>query len=212
MENVHTAREPSHADYYLPGYLGSNEIGHHSHAARILDDHQQSWSPVCLSSPSASTEYWSNDTSPYSRLTDWEWPGDGLAAPQRYHPSIYEGPVFPRVEPVEDLPCNRDSSTWCEELTWSEPFSLEDCNRPLTSDEFVIHDLGSETIAETPGECTETLSQDDIDKNTVEMTCGPKLEEHFWPIRYQIRSGKFHVRSLERLNSFGPTSLCISGL
>jgi hypothetical protein len=27
-----------------------------------------------------------------------------------------------------------------------------------------------------------------------EMTCGPKLEEHFWPIRYKIRSGKLTVR------------------
>ncbi|KAJ7449255.1 kinase-like domain-containing protein [Mycena latifolia] len=70
-------------------------------------------------------------------------------------------------------------------------------NRPFTTtsselDDYV-DDLCSETTFETPGEPKDILSQDEVDKNTVEMTCGPKLEEHFWPIRYQIRHGKFHA-------------------
>ncbi|KAJ7856737.1 kinase-like domain-containing protein [Mycena olivaceomarginata] len=36
------------------------------------------------------------------------------------------------------------------------------------------------------------------DKPMREMTCGPKLEEHFWPIRYSIRSGKLQADIAEQ--------------
>ncbi|KAJ7078489.1 kinase-like domain-containing protein [Mycena epipterygia] len=198
MENLHATREGSLGDYYLPGYLGSNEIDRHSHAVRILDDHQQSWSPLCLSSPSASTEYWSNDTSPYTRLNDLEWPGEDSVTGQRSQSvKTYDAPLFaptyiPCAEPVEDLPNNAETSTWCEKLAWSEPPPL-DCNNLSTQDDCVIHDLCSEHTPESPGEQVCTLSQEQVDRNIVEMTCGPRLEEEFWPIRYQIRHGKFHA-------------------
>lgn len=57
----------------------------------------------------------------------------------------------------------------------------------------VIHDFSPDPVAETPGEQVDAWSQDEVDKNMIEMTCGPKLEEHFWPIRYQIRNGKLQV-------------------
>jgi hypothetical protein len=47
---------------------------------------------------------------------------------------------------------------------------------------------------ETPREPLRTLSQAEVDRDTKMMTCGVDVEEHFWPIRYQIRHGKLQVR------------------
>ena len=60
--------------------------------------------------------------------------------------------------------------------------------------QITIPDLCSEPTSDTPVEHPDTLSQDEVDKDAVEMTCGARLEEHFWPIRYQIRHGQLHVR------------------
>ncbi|KAJ7263062.1 kinase-like domain-containing protein [Mycena rebaudengoi] len=43
---------------------------------------------------------------------------------------------------------------------------------------------------ETPSEPLTTLSQAEVDRDTKMMTCGVMVEEHFWPLRYQIRQGK----------------------
>jgi hypothetical protein len=66
-----------------------------------------------------------------------------------------------------------------------------------------IADLCSEPTSDMAGEPPDTLSQDEVDKDAVEMTCGARLEEHFWPIRYQIRHGQLHVRFvLNSIQSF----------
>ncbi|KAF8155305.1 kinase-like domain-containing protein [Mycena galopus ATCC 62051] len=159
---------------------------------QILDG--QSWSPLSLSSHSVSTEYFSNTTSPYSITNSPEFgaaslsqsvlhqdpPRDGLGDWAVYEPSPLIG------SPVRLSP---------KEITWSQPIPLE--SDPVVPccefTNFIIEDSCSQPITETPTELRYTLSQEEVDQDMVEMTCGPKLEEHFWPIRYQIRHGKLHA-------------------
>ncbi|KAJ7916170.1 hypothetical protein B0H13DRAFT_374956 [Mycena leptocephala] len=186
MEDAHTTSEESAGEYHFPDSSGSSEIGFPSQDVPFSNyAHEHLWSPVCLSSPSASTDYLSNNptpfTTPLTRLAD-SLPDDGYS---------YEARSSLRYSSSDT-----STATWCEQLSWSEPSPLEDCiNRHFndsTSDGCVIDDaVSSEPIPETPDEHVDSLPQDEVDKNTREMTCGPKVEEHFWPIRYRIRSGKF---------------------
>ncbi|KAJ7148716.1 kinase-like domain-containing protein [Mycena crocata] len=201
----------------------SNEISYLSHA---VDDppHQQSWSPVCLSSPSASTEYLSNGDyeSPYAMArsgfgTPQSGPQIFQSLPDLDNPLGLHSPSSPPFSPsfrIADFGPTEviipDKSVWCEKVTWLEPTPLEDrdSNHIIRDPEFdVVEDLGSVTIPDTPGEPSNTVSQDQVDCDVLEMTCGPKVEEHFWPLRYQIRHGKFdnsiqalvvHARKLSR--------------
>ncbi|KAF7368647.1 Kinase-like protein [Mycena venus] len=71
------------------------------------------------------------------------------------------------------------SSGWREQMNWSEPLPLpvEDIIKvPFIIPNRLSHELGTEP--------SNTLSEP---LKTVEMTCGSVVEEHFWPIRYQIR-------------------------
>ncbi|KAJ7170996.1 kinase-like domain-containing protein [Mycena filopes] len=45
-------------------------------------------------------------------------------------------------------------------------------------------------MAETPEEFLKAIPQYEVDKDIKEMTCGPKLAERFWPIRYQLSNRK----------------------
>jgi len=125
------------------------------------------WSPVYFSSPSASTEYWSADPSPIFN----------------FDPS--------NARPFAELP-------WCELMTWSAPSLLEVYHIPRpsasASDDDIFDDgVCSESILETPEDLVDSLTQAEVDENVKEMTCGPMVEKHFWPIRYNIRSGELHL-------------------
>ncbi|KAF7368894.1 Kinase-like protein [Mycena venus] len=155
-----------------------------------------SWSPVCLSSPSASTEYSSFNPTPRASL-----PTLVAHLPQTSPDNqIGENPrKLDATNAAFHVPSLPDTSTWCEKLPWSEPLLLEGCTTrhcesSISSEDYVVED-GSciEPTLETPDEHVEFLSQDQVDKNVREMTCGPRLEEHFWPIRYKIRSGTLQL-------------------
>ncbi|KAJ7318189.1 hypothetical protein DFH08DRAFT_401996 [Mycena albidolilacea] len=170
--------------------------GSHPHSARQLpqDSHaQQFWSPLCFSSPSASTEYWSTNASPANvfnpldGVRDSDPPKEILAT----RPQLF-------FQPQWSFPHSDAFSGWRERVIWSAPSPLEGCYIPpwseSTFDDVTINeDVCSESILETPKELVYSLTQDEVDKNMAEMTCGPKLEEHFWPIRYKIRSGKLTI-------------------
>ncbi|KAJ7791193.1 hypothetical protein B0H14DRAFT_199159 [Mycena olivaceomarginata] len=160
MEDSLTTHQESAGVHDSPG-----SYAHSGHYPPPLGDPaQQPWSPVVLSSPSASTEYWSTDPSP-------------------------AGIIY-------SLPQSQATfSFWCEQVTWSAPPALEGCyvhRRPESAFEDIVFD-DPEFIPETPEELVDTLTQDEVEKPMREMTCGPKLEEHFWPIRYSIRSGKLQL-------------------
>ncbi|KAF8155301.1 hypothetical protein K438DRAFT_355638 [Mycena galopus ATCC 62051] len=85
-----------------------------------------------------------------------------------------------------------------ELLAWSDPIALEhstsQCSKSTVDCPQVIEEGScSHTAADTPVELRYTLTQEEVDRDMAEMTCGPTLEEHFWPIRYQIRHGKLHA-------------------
>ncbi|KAF7368900.1 Kinase-like protein [Mycena venus] len=160
---------------------------------------QQMWSPVCFSSPSASTEYWSTDptpfTTPYGPANDSF--GEPSHLPDTSQESLFSQPMLGsrKINVVFKYP---DPSMWCEQLTWSEPSPLEVCINPRStpsgSDDCVIdYNACPEPIPESPSELVDSLSQDKVDENLREMTCGPKVENHFWPLRYRIRSGELYL-------------------
>ncbi|KAJ7713742.1 kinase-like domain-containing protein [Mycena metata] len=78
-------------------------------------------------------------------------------------------------------------------MSWSEPCG-HTRSRSGASEDSVMADnstsLDTESIPDTPEEISTSVPQAELDANTKEMTCGPKLEEIFWPIRHQIRYGK----------------------
>ncbi|KAJ7931279.1 hypothetical protein B0H13DRAFT_2651612 [Mycena leptocephala] len=201
MENEDTTHQDS-ADF---GFWGFDPPA-------ASDEHTQQlfWSPVCFSSPSASTEYWSTNASPF--FNDPSSLSNANARKQSFLSQFNQSPLS-RLEEKEkesedaeseseDINLEQEEedieSTWCEQMTWSVPSLLEGYYIPRrsesTSDEVVVDDgVCSESILKTPEEIVDSLTQDEVDKNIKEMTCGLKLEEHFWPIRYKIRSGKLQL-------------------
>ncbi|KAF8155298.1 hypothetical protein K438DRAFT_355539 [Mycena galopus ATCC 62051] len=172
---------------------------------RMLDEHHQSWSPLSLSSHSASTEYFSNTTSPYAvanseflatplRISSsFLFRDRGAGSPQGSDPPHWANLFLPSSsERKLSQPSNPDHA-WPEELSWSEPIALEHCTDQCFEPIAIEENSCSQTAADKTTELRYTLSQEQVDQHMVEMTCGPKLEEHFWPIRYQIRHGKLHA-------------------
>ncbi|KAJ6475700.1 kinase-like domain-containing protein [Mycena vitilis] len=192
---THPTRPGSPGEQYLPGNIGSGEK-YYSQTVRFSADNsvQQWWSPICLSSPSASTEYWSTNVSPLTVPKPRSSSMDVSGA--NYFSLFHENSTAHWYTMTR----NHNSATWCERSTWFEPLPLEGCiNRHSDSvcDSDFAEESGFpesiESIPDTPEELGDTLPQDEVDKNTREMTCGPKVEEHFWPMRYQIHSGKLHL-------------------
>jgi hypothetical protein len=111
MEDAHTTSEESAGEYHFPDSSGSSEIGFPSQDVPFSNyAHEHLWSPVCLSSPSASTDYLSNNptpfTTPLTRLAD-SLPDDGYS---------YEARSSLRYSSSDT-----STATWCEQLSWSEP-------------------------------------------------------------------------------------------
>ncbi|KAF8218243.1 hypothetical protein K438DRAFT_21244 [Mycena galopus ATCC 62051] len=176
------------------------------------------WSPVCLSSASASTEYWSSNVTPmapdpdprpllslyqlnvtqpalYSRelfLTSEDWRMDHPLYPddptwrERTSDQGYTLPPQPQMN--HSLP-NEDDPTWREQIAWIVPFPLE-----------------GDHIRRRYRESTSQAFEDGIggssgDHDVREMTCGLKLDEHFWPIRHKIRCGELQPYEVRRVHS-----------
>ncbi|KAJ7148858.1 hypothetical protein C8R46DRAFT_1044533 [Mycena filopes] len=87
-----------------------------------------------------------------------------------------------------------DPISMSEQISWFEPYSVEGCLRPRSgsSEGDIAECTNAEPMPETPEEFLRALPQCEVDKDVKEMTCGPKLAELFWPIRYQLSNGKKH--------------------
>ncbi|KAF7375636.1 hypothetical protein MSAN_00452700 [Mycena sanguinolenta] len=200
MATIHTTCEPSPSEVRPPSWA----------LQRMLDENQWSWTPLCLSSHSASTEYFSHAGTPYAVANSEFWATPPQAILKSFLSRDREESVPSRSgsfdwtdknplpapnspENTIHLPSN-PSSLWTEEFPWSEPVALEhSISRCCEFTPDATEDSYSESASETPAEPQYTMSQEEVDENMVEMTCGPKLEEQFWPIRYQIRHGKLHA-------------------
>ncbi|KAJ7471199.1 kinase-like domain-containing protein [Mycena galericulata] len=161
------------------------------------------WFPVRVSSPSASTDYFSSKSNSGAATSQWVPPADQVVDSDPW--SMVDYPVvYPAVDSLgwdrwDATRKSLDSTFSHHKLTWSQPIPLADHTIEYFA-EFpkllpipqTTHDLHSENT-ESPTELRYTLSQDEVDKNMIEMTCGPKLEEHFWPIRSRIRHGKLQA-------------------
>ncbi|KAJ7044734.1 kinase-like domain-containing protein [Mycena alexandri] len=79
--------------------------------------------------------------------------------------------------------------------TWFEPIPVAGFHDHFasSSEDPVTEDSFSESSTETPSEPEDTVLHEEVDHNTLEMTCGPLVEELFWPLRSRIRTGKFHA-------------------
>ncbi|KAJ7724836.1 kinase-like domain-containing protein [Mycena metata] len=161
----------------------SNEFGYHLRAIRNVDDRwrRQLWSPVYLSLSDASTEYYS----PYASLPDAKF--EHLPEPPSRTP-------IDRIVNLSKL----DLTTWFEKLDWFEPIPVDGLNNHFASSSenpFTEESLSGSFI-ESPSEPENIMLHDEVDHVTLEMTCGPLVEELFWPLRSRIRAGKFHVSAL----------------
>ncbi|KAF8212600.1 kinase-like domain-containing protein [Mycena galopus ATCC 62051] len=169
----------------------SGEINHHLRVLRnVVPSQPPSWIPFSLSSSSASTEYLSiiDHQSPYASLSAFETPQffEDLSDPLSRPVSM--------IDPIMGLP-KPDLYTWREKLHWFEPALVDGSNSQGSAsspDDCVIQDFCSTSSTETPGEPENTVLQEEVDRNTLEMTCGPMAEQHFWPLRCRIRHGTFH--------------------
>ncbi|KAJ7025584.1 hypothetical protein C8F04DRAFT_134062 [Mycena alexandri] len=214
----HTIAEPE--SYTFP---------HSYHQATQGPSSQDLWSPVYLSSPSASTEYWSNHPTPFQSpfnisrdvfggvrssplfqsTTVLDFPSEetsgNFSAP--WLPStpteqaLHEFVNPPRISDgniegfTAALSKNRETMSRGEQMSWSTPSSLEGFTRPRSgsSEDSIVEFIDTGPVPDTPEEYLVSLPQDEIDKDMKEMTCGPKLEEVFWPIRYQLSNGTKHL-------------------
>ncbi|KAF7377829.1 hypothetical protein MSAN_00206400 [Mycena sanguinolenta] len=167
-----------------------------------------SWSPVCFSSPSASTEYLSTYASPFLNeavLTPQDFrPQLSLSQPQlSFHQlnracseadyATWSTFYYPLAFQTNNTLSPEDDLTWREQVAWSVPLPLEDYGihrrSESASDDIFIEPWPYPISSHEPEELG-LITQDEVNKNVREMTCGFQLAEHFWPIRYQIRSGK----------------------
>ncbi|KAJ6489032.1 hypothetical protein C8R45DRAFT_250693 [Mycena sanguinolenta] len=219
MASIHTTPSESPSEVRPPSWA----------LQRMLDENQRSWTPLCLSSHSASTEYFSNIGTPHAVANSeffWATPPQAMSKsllsrdreesqPRAGLPDWTDkNPSLPPSSPENSfrIPSNGDS--WTEELPWSEPIALE---HPMSRCcEFVpddaTEDSYSEPASETPTELRYTMSQEEVEQDMIEMTCGPKLEEQFWPIRYQIRHGKLHVPRFIFSSSLTEDQFLLAGL
>ncbi|KAJ7791200.1 hypothetical protein B0H14DRAFT_199278 [Mycena olivaceomarginata] len=105
--------------------------GSHPHSARQppQDSHaQQFWSPLCFSSPSASTEYWSTNVSPANAT-----PLDVVYSdPPKEIPATRPQLFFQPQLSFQHL--HDTFSGWREQVIWSAPSALEGCYIPRWSE------------------------------------------------------------------------------
>ncbi|KAJ7242928.1 hypothetical protein C8J57DRAFT_1366526 [Mycena rebaudengoi] len=167
----------------------------------ISEDRQQWWSPFSLSSPSLSTEYGSTAVSPrdaYQPLFPQGFDYLRPEIPRSFAPDTGLGLLTLETWPYDEPNDSPWSPSWSEKIPWSEPCLLQHPRQQFEPTDDVATELEEtgdySSAQETPSEPPKTLSQDEVDRNTKEMTCGAELEEHFWPVRYQIRHGRLHVR------------------
>ncbi|KAJ7263064.1 kinase-like domain-containing protein [Mycena rebaudengoi] len=155
------------------------------HQTRISEDRQQRWSPFTLSSSSVSTKYASGSTDRF------------LGFPESHGFELGHDPSLPYSR-LQSLPVRRDKKMllgekmpWGESMPWSEPRLLQHPRWKIEATDDVATVLEESVTRNSE----RTSSQDEVDRDLKVMTCGAEVEEHFWPVRYQIRHGRLHLIS-----------------